>query len=201
MTRDPRHAGGDDNDMHPARKRGSNLKDKAVHEVIQFAYIFIYLFVLLGLFAIDRSIVLEQHNLHFTDYGFALIKALVLAKVILVAEGFHLGRSFEEGPLLYPVLVKSLLFALVLIGFGLAESAVEGLWHGKTVLESVSGIGGGGIKGVLSVGIIMFVALIPFFAFREISRVLGPAVLRALIFDRGYKHVTIHVTPQPQDRS
>jgi hypothetical protein len=182
-------------------KHGSKLKDKAVHQVTQFLYIFLYLFVLLGLFAIDRSIVLEQHNLHFTDYGFALINALVLAKVILVAEDLHLGRNFEDGPLLYPILLKSLLFALVLMGFHILESTVEGLWHGKTVLESVSGIGGGGIKGILSVGIIMFITLIPFFAFREISRVLGPTALRALLLDRGSKRVIIEAAPKSPDRS
>ena len=36
-------------------------------------------------------------------------------------------------------------------------------------------------------GMIMFVALIPFFAFKEIGRVIGERELHALIFKRGTK--------------
>lgn len=203
MTRDPRQAGEGDAvaNNRTGEKRGRKLRDKAVHQVAQFLFIFLYLFVLLGLFAIDRSIVLEQHNLHFTDYGFALVNALILAKVMLVAEDLHLGRRFEDSPLVYPILLKSLLFAIVLICFHIVESAIEGLWHGKAILESISGIGGGGIKGLLSLGIIMFVALIPFFAFREISRVFGSAVLHTLLFKRGAKEVIIEFKLRAQNES
>ena len=36
--------------------------------------------------------------------------------------------------------------------------------------------------GVVSVGTIMFVVMIPFFVYREISRVIGESELRSLIF-------------------
>jgi hypothetical protein len=48
-------------------------------------------------------------------------------------------------------------------------------------------IGGGSLSGVFLVGIILSVALIPFFAFREIGRVLGERELHSLIFTDGAK--------------
>jgi hypothetical protein len=42
-------------------------------------------------------------------------------------------------------------------------------------------IGGGGVIGPLSIGVIMCIALLPFFAFREIARTVGPAEFRALM--------------------
>jgi hypothetical protein len=182
-------------------KGSHGVKDKALHQAKQFLFIFLYLFVLLVVFAMDRAIVLEQHNLGFTDYGFALVNALVLGKVILVAEDFHLGRGFEGRPLVYPVLFKSLLFAVVLIGFHILESILKGWWHDRTLLESISWIGGGGIKGILFLGFMMFVVLIPFFAFRELDRLLGSAVLRTLLFERGTNDLVIEVRHRSQEQS
>jgi hypothetical protein len=40
------------------------------------------------------------------------------------------------------------------------------------------------LKGILVLGLIMFVVLIPFFAFKEIGRVIGEDKLHSLIFRR-----------------
>jgi len=50
--------------------------------------------------------------------------------------------------------------------------------------------------GILSVGAIVFVALIPFFAFREIGRVIGKSELWSLLLTRGKKVYTLQTRPQ-----
>jgi hypothetical protein len=60
------------------------------------------------------------------------------------------------------------------------EEVVIGLWKGKTIAESLPRIGGGSPAGIVIAGLIMTMALIPFFAFRELSRVLGKGALAAL---------------------
>ena len=52
--------------------------------------------------------------------------------------------------------------------------------------------------GVIMVGVLMSVALIPFFAFTEISRVFGPAALQALIFKRGRKDFVVELRLREQ---
>jgi hypothetical protein len=47
------------------------------------------------------------------------------------------------------------------------------LFKGETVVESIPKIGGGSPLGLVIAGLIITVALIPFFAFRELSRVMG----------------------------
>jgi hypothetical protein len=95
-------------------------------------------------------------------------------------------------------LFKSLLFAIIFICFHVVENVFVGLWHGRGILESIPGFGGGGIMGLLSVGIIVSFALIPFFAFTEISRIIGSAELQALMFKRGHKDVKVEVKLQVQ---
>jgi hypothetical protein len=200
MTRDPKLAGNARApvEKHPDGKHHHNVKQKVVHEVRELVFIFLYLFVWFGLFTIHESIVLEQHHIGFTPYGFAAVNALILAKVMLVAQDLRLGHRFEDRPLIYPVLLKSLLFAIVFICFHVVEHVIVGLWYGKEILQSMPGFGGGGIDGVIMVGVIMSVALIPFFAFTEISRVFGTAALQTLIFKRGRKDFVVEIRLREQ---
>ena len=52
---------------------------------------------------------------------------------------------------------------------------------------SIPSIGGGTPSGVFFVGVILAVALIPFFAFREVGRVIGERELHSLMFTDGAK--------------
>jgi hypothetical protein len=70
------------------------------------------------------------------------------------------------------------------------------MFHGKGAAESIPTLGGGGVLGPLSIGIIMFIALLPFFAFREIARAVGPAEFRALML--GAKEIEDEA-PEPID--
>src|SRR5271166_2177219 len=165
--------------------RKPNLTQRALEEVKKISVMFLYLFLLFGLFRIHESIILTEHQIPLSNYGFALANALILAKVMLVAENLHLGSRFQGSPIVYPILLKSIVFAIVLICFHILENVIVGMWHGMTMVQSIPGVGGGGLKGVFSVGAILAVALVPFFAFRDISRVVGASKLLSLVFTRG----------------
>jgi hypothetical protein len=159
-----------------------SLKERAFEEFKRFVAIFLYLWVVFGLLSIHKSLVLSQVHLDYVEHTFAIINALVFAKVLLVGEHLHLGRRFEGKPLIYPILHKSLVFSVVLIAFHLIESIAVGAWHGHTIADSVPPFLGWDPKGLLAVGITCFVLLLPFFGFREIARVMGHAEMRALLF-------------------
>ena len=165
------------------------LIDVAVREARKFFVIFLYLWVLFGLFALHKSFLLAEGIIY--GQGFAVINAFVLAKVMLVADNLHAGENFETRPLIYPILFRSAVFAIILVCFDLIEEVVVGTFRGKTISESIDAIGGGTLEGILSVGVIMFVVLIPFFAFREMTKVVGNRQMRDLLFVRQTKLVPV----------
>jgi hypothetical protein len=60
------------------------------------------------LFVVQENIILRQRGISFSAIsfsaqGFALFNALVLAKVMLVAEDLDLGRWMKRRPLIYPM--------------------------------------------------------------------------------------------------
>jgi hypothetical protein len=159
------------------------LLDSAVREARKFVVRFLYLWILFALFALHKSILLPDAGIIYGQ-GFAVVNAFVLAKVMLVGDNLHVGEKFDTRPLIYPVLFKSALFAIILVCFDLIEEVVVGSLHGKSIGESIGSIGGGTLEGILSVGIIMFVVLIPYFAFREMAKVVGERQMRELLFVR-----------------
>jgi hypothetical protein len=157
------------------------LKERAFEEFKRFVVIFLYLWVVFGLLSIHKSIVLSQQHLDTGEHAFAIINAFVFAKVLLVGEQLKLGLRFAKKPLIYPILYKSFVFSLVLIGFHVIEAVAVGLWHGYTIAESIPPFLGWNPRGLLAVGVVCFVLLLPFFGFRVIAQVIGRRELRALI--------------------
>jgi hypothetical protein len=164
------------------------IRQKSIVEARKLLWIFLYLWVLLALFSIHKSIVLNEPNLLYHQ-GFAFINAWLLAKVMLTAEMFHVADNLKHKPLIYPIVLKSAVFSMLLMSFHVFEEVLVGMWHGKTFTESIPAVGGGSLKGIFSVGIIMFVALMPFFALRELARDFGDDRLYELFFVRRTKYM------------
>jgi hypothetical protein len=146
----------------------SRVKEKAIPEAKRLLWIFVYLWVLLGLFALHKSIVIGEPS--FYHQGLAIINALVLAKIIFIGEEFHLADELRERPLIYPIVYRSAVFSLLLVVFHLIEQVLVGVWKGKALMDCVDG------KSVLELvvlAVIMFFVLMPFFALIEIARDVG----------------------------
>jgi hypothetical protein len=159
------------------------LKERLIHELKTFAGMALYLWVVFGLFQLHQQIVLNQYHVPFRLTGLALINAFVLAKVMLIAEDVHLGERFKDRPLIYPIIYKSILFAAVFIAAHVLEEMIGGAIRGKPIIDSFPKIGGGSPQGIIVVAVILAVSLLPFFAWREIDRALGPARLRKLLLN------------------
>jgi hypothetical protein len=167
---------------HRAHGRAAGLRERVIEEIKRFVVLFLYLWLLFGLFVLNERIILRQHGIDFAAQGFAVFNALVLAKVMLVAEDLNLGRWLDRRPLIYPILHDAWLFTALFIVFHVAEELAIGLINGKSVQSSVPAIGGGGVAGLLCVAVISFVALIPYFAVRNLNRALGVGRPHALLF-------------------
>jgi hypothetical protein len=163
----------------------SHLGHRIYHQVIQFLLIAVYLFIVFGVLALHEEVVAAKNGIAYHFYGFALINAIILGKVMLVAEDLHFGNQyFRNSPRIYAILFKSIAFTILFLVFDIVEEILVGVFKGKTIAESFPRIGGGSPRGMLFMVVIITVLLIPFFAYREIGQVLGERELHSLIFTR-----------------
>jgi hypothetical protein len=168
----------------------NHFKERGITEARRFFWIFAYLWILLGLFALLRAIVSNEQDLFFHQ-GFAVINALVLAKIMFIAEALHVADDLKHKPLIYPIAYKSAVFALMLISFHVLEEVLKGMWHGKTAAETITALSGGRLEEILVLGVIIFVVLMPFFALREIGRDIGDDRLFEQFFVRRSTYVPL----------
>ena len=161
--------------------RKTSLKAKLYEELRKLLMIFAYLWLVFFVFLVHEWIVLADNHIGFRFYGLAVINALVLSKIMLIAEGLRFGERFDDKPLIIPIAYKSVLFSVLLVVAYILEEIALGWFHGKSVAESFPQIGGGGVVGTLCVAGLLCIALVPFFAFREIARAMGEVQFRSLM--------------------
>ena len=159
-----------------------SFKSRALDELRQYAVITLYLWVFFALFSFYRRMILEENGINVWAQGFAIINALVFAKVILIAQALNLEAGLRQYPRVFIVLGNSALFTIVLLAFHVFEEAIKAWFEGRPLATSISDFGGGTLAGFLTMGAIFFVVLIPFFGLQEIARAVGGRALWELFF-------------------
>ena len=167
-----------------AGARQESLKARALLELKRYAIITLYLWMLFAVFDAHKSMLLKENGISVRSQSFAIVNALIFGKVILIAQALDLGRGLKKQALVWIVVGKSLLFAIVLILFHIAEEAIKAWFKGLPLSTSLEDFGGGAWLGLLTYAGIFCVVLIPFFAFQEVAEVVGLAPLRDLFFTR-----------------
>jgi hypothetical protein len=159
-------------------------KQRVFVELKESLICILYLWAVFGLLVLHKSMILAERHIDFAYHGLALINALALSKVMFVARRFDLSAQIKDAPLIWPTLLKSAFFTVVLACFKLLEDAAIGLYRHQSFRESNSEFGGGTWQGILTLALLVCVMLIPFVGFGELSRVMGEGKLAKLFFQR-----------------
>jgi hypothetical protein len=159
----------------------AKLKQRVVHELEEYLAVTLFLLFFFGSIVTYRRLILAEYDIAYFEYGWALLKALILGKVILIGELLHLGERFRDRPLLLSILWKTLAFALLIVAFGILEHAVSALVHHRPLASEFQFTGPERYELFARVQL-EAVGLVPLVAFLELGRVLGEGKLHALLF-------------------
>jgi hypothetical protein len=108
----------------------------------------------------------------------------VLAKVILLGRMTGVASALEDRPLILPTLYKVALFGVFALAFEALEHLGGGIIHGKKAAEVLREVVNGHGSVLLARTLVVLAAFLPFFAFTEVSRVLGEGRLREMFLRR-----------------
>jgi hypothetical protein len=161
------------------------VRQRVADEVKEFAIVAVYLGVYFAALAYLKSAILAAHGVAFAPFGFAIAKALICAKFVLLGRALRLGETFKHRPLIWATLHKAFVFLALLLFLDAVEEAIVGLIHHRSVAESVAHVGGGTFAQLIATSVIGLLILIPFFAFRMLGERLGEGNLFRLFFNRG----------------
>lgn len=166
----------------------ATLPQRAVHEFRSLVILTAYLYVTLGSVIVMKAAVLHTQGIDTALWGVAIVKALVLAKFILVGHAMKIGQRSHGRPLIWPTMHMAFAFLLLLIVLTTGEEAIVGLIHGVPVADSLGDLYGRRLYETLAGFLIMLMVLIPYFAVRVLGETLGENRLARMFF----------VDPEPQ---
>jgi len=183
--------------MADASLKSSTRREQVRTELREYAVLSAYLFICFAALAAFKAAILRANGISFAPWAFAAIKALVCAKFLLVGRMFGLGDGLaKKYPLIVSTLYRSLVFLVVLAILTVIEELLLGRIHGESVVDSLDKIAGGTLWQVLATSFIIFLILIPWFAFCALGEVIGDEIVIRLFFEPrrkderdGTKHV------------
>jgi len=154
------------------------------HELREYLATSAYLYVCFAALLLYKAAILRGHGIDYAPYGLAAGKALLLAKFMLIGRTLGVGAQRGSGTLLHAIIHKSVLFLLLLVGLSAVEEVIVGLIHHHTIRDSLAALGDGKLGTVLAMSCLLWLILIPYFAYKEVDMALGEGKLRQLLRHR-----------------
>jgi hypothetical protein len=145
------------------------------------------LFFLVGfnLIVITTQLILAEYLIHLANFMLATTAALVVGKVVLVANHMKLMRRYDTAPLIQPILYKTLVYWAVVFLVRFTEHLID------------YAIGGGTLAGMpdyvaehfswqrfAAVQIWIFVLFLLYTTFTELNELFGEGELYKILFKR-----------------
>ena len=162
------------------------IAERAEIEVKELFFLTLYLFIVFSALLFLKSAILEAQGVHWGYWGFAAIKALLVAKFILIGRALHIGEGLRTRPLIWQTLHKAIAFTIFVAILTVIEDAAIGMAiHGKTFAQSTADLGGGTLRQMIATEFIVFLVFIPLFAFGALSEVMeDKALVRTFFVER-----------------
>src|SRR3954466_11755986 len=101
--------------MEVKAQPSTNFAHRVGHELKEYAVVALYLYICFGAILFYKASVLQGRDINYAPYGLAAVKALILAKSMLIGHAAHIGERYGHKPLIYPVLYRSSIFLIFLV--------------------------------------------------------------------------------------
>ena len=169
--------------MNTVNQKKTVLKKKIFREFKEYWLSVFYMAFFFAIFSTYRRLILAHYDISYQEYGISLIKALVLAKIVLVVEQFHIGQDyFKDKPLIVPTVIKTVIFVCFATLFNIIESMSRSFLQGRDAVEAIHKVINHFNYEWLASALVVFFFFLPFCAIRELRTVMGEGTLSRLYF-------------------
>lgn len=147
-----------------------------------------FFFVGFNLILFTKRLFLADYLIQYAGFLVATTGALIVGKVVLVADAMPFLRRFDHRPLIYPIIFKTMAYTLLVFAARLVEALVHYLvqggviGHGRFVADL---IGRFSWANFTAIQLWIFVLFLIYVAVNEVNQRLGKGRLAGLLFSDG----------------
>lgn len=125
---------------------------------------------------------LDERPIPLDVFGFALIKAGLCAKFMLIAQAIYPIKIDKDHGIVKSLLLESLVYIAVVIALNYLEAGISGLIHGKEFFISMTAFGKSNPLRVVAMSIVYWLIVWPYLIFVGTNIALGTTKTLSILF-------------------
>ena len=159
-----------------------SLKEKVKEEFFKALQLTVYFGAWFCALAFLAATSLDERPIPLSIFGFALFKAAVCAKFMLVAQAVFPIKVDKKNGIVSSLIMESLVYLAVVLGLNYLEAGVHGLINGKEFLISMTEFGQSNPLRVVAMSIVYWLIVWPYLLLMGMSLMLGGNATLEILF-------------------
>ena len=159
-----------------------NLKDKLKEEAKKALALTLYFGAWFCAITFVAATALEERPIPLSIFGFALIKAGISAKFMLIAQAAYPIKINKEHGIVNSLLFESIVYLIFVLALNFLEAGIDGLIHGKEFISSMRAFGNGEPIRIFAMSILYWLIVWPYLIFVGVNQALGNTATLAILF-------------------
>lgn len=147
------------------------LKERLREEVRSYLVVSFYLFLCFGALQLYKMAVLRDVGISYLPFGWAVVKALIVGKFMLISQAAGVGMRIGARSPLQRIAVRALLLFVLLVALMVVEELLVARMHGTAFTQTLAEFDER-LPELLTLALFLLLVLVPLVAAQEIDRAL-----------------------------
>jgi hypothetical protein len=170
------------NTSNALENKSHGFKDKVKEEFVKAFQLTIYFGAWFCAIAFLAATSLDERPIPLSIFGFALFKAAVCAKFMLLAQAAFPIKVNKQHGIVSSLILESVIYLLVVLGLSYLEAGVHGLINGKEFIPSMAAFSMSNPLRVVALSIVYWLIVWPYLLLTGMSLMLGSNATLEILF-------------------
>jgi len=166
----------------PVKEVKESLRHRIKDEFIEAALLTLYFASWFCAIAFFSFALLREVAIPISPFGLAIIKAALCAKFMMIGKAIFPLRVDTNRGLIKSIFWHSIAYLGIVLALSFVESGIDGLFHGKSFLESVFSFGHGDPIYIAALSLMYWLIIWPYLIVLGLNQSLGNQAVRAILF-------------------
>ena len=168
----------------PAKEAKEGLRHRIKDEFIQASLLALYFAAWFCAIAFFSFALLREAAIPITPFGLAIIKAGLCAKFMMIGKALFPLRVDVNRGIVKSLFWHSIAYLGIVLALSFVEAGIDGLFHGKSFLESVSSFGHGDPVYITALSIMYWLIIWPYLIVLGLNQSLGDTAVHTILFGK-----------------